>query len=93
VRKLYATGWFGNVWADAVHDGRGLVKVHLWIREFPRQIRQVRYQGNHALTVAELEQASGLRAGMPLNPMATKLACRRIVERYRDEGFPSPGCR
>jgi hypothetical protein len=92
VRRLYATGCFGNVWADVVKDGRGLVKVHVWIREFPQQIRQVRYQGNHTLTEAELEQVTGLRAGMPLNPMTTKLACRRIVERYRDEGFPSARC-
>jgi outer membrane protein assembly factor BamA len=92
VRRLYATGCFGNVWADVVKGGHGLVKVHVWIREFPEQIRRVCYQGNHVLTDADLEQATGLRPGMPLNPMTTKLACRRIVGRYRDEGFPSARC-
>jgi outer membrane protein assembly factor BamA len=92
VRQLFATGRFGNVWSDIVKDGRDLVKVYIWVREFPQQIRQVRYLGNQTLTESDLEQATGLRAGMPLNPNASKLAARRVVARYRDEGFPSAGC-
>jgi hypothetical protein len=93
VRRLYATRRFGNVWADTVPDGPGRVTVHVYVREFPNRVGTVAYQGNRTLTSQQLAKLTGVRPGMPLNPHANKVACRKIVEHYREkEGRPFACC-
>jgi outer membrane protein assembly factor BamA len=93
VRNLYATGRFGNVWADTLPDGPGRVKVQVYLRDFPSRVARVAYQGNRSLPASELEKATGLRAGVPLNPLANRVACRRILQRYHEEGLPNASCK
>src|SRR5262245_1959949 len=45
VRALYASGQFGNVWADKQEDGPGRVKVFLYVRDYPNVIQKVSYEG------------------------------------------------
>jgi outer membrane protein assembly factor BamA len=92
VRRLYATRRFGNVWADTVRDGIGRVRVQVFIRECPNQIRTVTYLGNHTLSNDRLKQVTDLHPGLPLNPLANKVACWKIVQRYREEGRPFARC-
>src|SRR5262249_29468185 len=50
------------------------------------------YQGNIHLSNDELGDLTGVRVGMPCNPIANKVGCRRIVARYNEEGRPFASC-
>jgi hypothetical protein len=39
-----------------------------------------------------LEQLTNIRQGMPLNPLANKYACNRIIQRYNEDGRPFASC-
>ena len=54
VRSLFATKQFGNVSANTAEDGPGKVRVILYIRDYPNQIKAVTYQGNVHLSNDEL---------------------------------------
>lgn len=92
VRGLYSTRQFGNVYADKQDDGPGRVKVIVYIRDYPSVLEKVTYQGNVTVKTEDLEEATGVRKGMPCNPIANKVACKRIVNRYNEEGRPFASC-
>jgi outer membrane protein assembly factor BamA len=92
VRTLFATRQFANVWADVEHLSPKQVRIRVFVRDFSRIIQRVTWRGNHNLTNEDLEQLTSIRAGMPLNPLANKVACRRIVARYNEEGRPFASC-
>jgi outer membrane protein assembly complex protein YaeT len=92
VRDLYATKQFGNVYADKEEDGPNRVKVILFIRDYPNVVEKITYQGAVMLLEKDLDELTGLRKGMPCNPMANKIACRRIVQRYNEDGRPFASC-
>jgi outer membrane protein assembly complex protein YaeT len=92
VRNLFATRQFGNVWADKKDDGPGRVKVFVYIRDYPSSITKITYQGNRQLSRDDLDSVTGLRVGAPLNPIANKVACRRIVQRYQEDGRNFAAC-
>src|SRR5262249_57634478 len=79
-------------YADKQDDGPGKVKVIVYIREHPSMVDKVSYVGNRSLNKDELEQVTGIRKGFPLNPIANKIACQRIVARYNEEGRPFASC-
>src|SRR5262249_59448266 len=79
-------------YADKQDDGPGKVKVIVYIREHPSMVDKVSYVGNRSLNKDELEQVTGIRKGSPLNPIANKVACQRIVAKYNEEGRPFASC-
>jgi outer membrane protein assembly complex protein YaeT len=86
VRNLYATRQFGNVWADKQEDGPGKVRIIIHIRDYPNLVQKVTYQGNRTISKDDLETVTGIRTGVPLNPIANKVACQRIMARYQEDG-------
>jgi outer membrane protein assembly complex protein YaeT len=92
IRGLFATRQFGNVWSDVVKEGANRVKVFVYIRDYPTTVEKVTYRGNHNLSNDDLETITGIRKGSPLNPMANKIACRRIIQRYNEDGRPFASC-
>jgi outer membrane protein assembly complex protein YaeT len=92
VRALFATRQFANVWANTQDDGPGRIKVIVYVHDYPSLVQKVTYQGNHNLSKDELEQLTNIRQGMPLNPLANKYACNRIIQRYNEDGRPFASC-
>jgi outer membrane protein assembly complex protein YaeT len=92
VRRLYATRHFGNVYADKLEDGKGGVRVTIYIRDYPSVLTKITYQGNISLTNDELAEITAIRVGMPCNPINQKVACRKIMQRYQEEGRPYAFC-
>ncbi len=92
VRGLYASRQFGNVWADKQEDGPNRVKVILYIRDYPSIVQKITYKGNNNLSDDELEKLTNIRKGLPLNPLANKVACRNIIQRYNEDGRPFASC-
>jgi outer membrane protein assembly complex protein YaeT len=92
VRQLFATRKFGNVYADKQDEGNGRVKVFFTIRDYPSVVEKVEYRGAHAIKRDDLDSATNIRKGMPLNPIANKVACQRIVAKYNEEGRPFAAC-
>ena len=92
VRTLFATRQFGNVWADKQDDGPRRVKVFIYIRDYPSMVQKITYKGNINLGDTDLEEITQVRKGMPLNPIANKVACRNIMKRYNEDGRPFASC-
>ena len=92
VRTLFSTRQFGNVWANKVEDGPGRVRIIVHIRDYPNLVSKVTYQGNRTLSKDDLETVTNVRSNTPLNPIANKVACQRIVQRYQEEGRPFASC-
>jgi outer membrane protein assembly complex protein YaeT len=92
VRQLFATRKYGNVYADKRDEGNGRVTVFITIRDYPSVVEKVDYRGAHAIKRDDLDQITNIRKGSPLNPIANKVACRKIVARYNEEGRPFASC-
>jgi len=86
VRRLYDTHSFSDirVQLNTLPDKR--VVVYFWFRELPGVIREIIFKGANHMSKDDLEQATGLRKGAPLNPVANQLACQAIVRRYLEKG-------
>jgi outer membrane protein assembly complex protein YaeT len=91
VRTLAASKQFGDVRADLERGPEGL-KVIFYIRDYPSTVQKILFMNARHLKDEELKSITGLREGMPLNPVANKLACRSIVNRYNDDGRPFASC-
>lgn len=91
VRTLAASKQFGDVRADLERGPEGL-KVIFSIRDYPSTVQRILFMNARHLKDEELKSITGLREGMPLNPVANKLACRSIVNRYNDDGRPFASC-
>ena len=92
IRVLFAGRQFGNVWSDVNKDGPNRVKVFVYIREYPTTVEKVTFKGNHNISNDDLETLTSVRKGQPLSPPANKIACRRIVQRYNEDGRPFASC-
>jgi outer membrane protein assembly complex protein YaeT len=92
VRRLYATKQFGNVSASRQDDGTGKVKITIHIVDYPSVLTKVSYQGNIHLSNDDCAELTGVRVGMPCNTTANKVACKRIMARYNEEGRPYASC-
>src|SRR5207237_3998820 len=54
--------------------------------EDPSVVQEIRYEGAKHLKDDELDALTGLRRGVPLNPVANKLAINAIKRKYQDQG-------
>jgi outer membrane protein insertion porin family len=86
VRNLMATKQFVNVEPRINTEQDGRVTICIVVRELPTTVQKVVYQGVHHIDDDELEKVTGIHKGMPLNPVANKLACNAIVRRLNEDG-------
>ncbi len=92
VRTLYATKKFGNIQVELRPDGADKVKVYFLIRDYPNLVEEVEFRGAKHLKDEKLIELTGIRKGMPLNPVANKLACQTIVRKFQEDGRPYAAC-
>jgi outer membrane protein assembly complex protein YaeT len=92
IRGLFSTKQFANVWADKVEDGPGRVKIYVYIKDYPSVVQKVTYLNSHVFSNDDLDGITGVRKGMPLNPLANRIACGNIVKRLNEEGRPFASC-
>jgi outer membrane protein assembly complex protein YaeT len=92
IRGLFGTRQFANVWADKVEDGPGHVKIYIYIKDYPSVVQKVTYLNSHVFNNDDLDGITGVRKGMPLNPLANRLACGAVVKRLSEEGRPFASC-
>lgn len=88
VRKLYDTKLFGNIQVDLKYTADGRVIVYFLLVEYPSVVQEIEYRGAKHMKKDDLESLSGLRKGMPLNPMANRMAAQAIQRKYHEDGRP-----
>ncbi|MCS6849775.1 MAG: outer membrane protein assembly factor BamA [Gemmataceae bacterium] len=86
VRKLYETRSFANVQVDTQTTPDGRVIVHFLVAELPSTVQEIIYHGANHIKPDELDTITGLKKGMPLNPVANQLARQAIIRRYHEKG-------
>ena len=86
VRRLYETHSFSDIRVELSTLPDKRVVVYFWFRELPSVIREVVFKGANHMSKDDLEQATGLRKGAPLNPIANQVACQAIVRKYQEKG-------
>lgn len=86
VRRLYETHSFSDIRVELNTQPDKRVVVYYWFQELPSVIREIVFKGAQHMSKDDLEQATGLRKGAPLNPVANQLACQSIVRRYLEKG-------
>jgi RNA polymerase sigma factor (sigma-70 family) len=61
-------------------------KVYFDVAEYPSVVQEIVYQGAHHLKPDELDTLTGLKKGMPLNPVANLMAQQAILRRLHEKG-------
>jgi outer membrane protein assembly complex protein YaeT len=92
IRTLYNTRQFTDIKASTEAAGPGRVNVLLYVQDYAQAVEKVTYQGAKHLKDDELNELTQVRVGAPLNPLANKTACQRIVARYNELGRPFASC-
>jgi outer membrane protein assembly complex protein YaeT len=70
---------------ESLPDGR--VRLVFIVNEYPNLIRAVTYRHAKHISADELEGITGLRAGLPLDPITNKSACFKIQEHMKQKGY------
>src|SRR5205807_4568043 len=86
VRNLYETKLFANIQIYKQPTPDGKVKVFIIVAEYPSIVQEIIYKNVKHLKPDELEAITGLRRGMPLNPIQNKIARQAIMRRYNEMG-------
>jgi outer membrane protein assembly complex protein YaeT len=86
VRELYQTKAFANVFAEVRHPEDGKVVIVFHLTPLPSTVQKIEYEGNKHMSKDDLDSATGLHKGMPLNPTANQTACQAIEHKYREKG-------
>ena len=82
VRELLKTRSFSNVEVRLQDGGNGRVVVYFQMTEHPNTIQEIIYQGAKHIKKDDLDEVTGLRVGMVLNPVANQVAARAIERKY-----------
>jgi outer membrane protein assembly complex protein YaeT len=84
--RLMATHLFSRVepYYQVAADDK--VTVIFVVQEYPTTVQEIRYEGAKHLKDEELDTITGLRRGVPLNPIANKLAVNAIERKYQEQG-------
>jgi outer membrane protein insertion porin family len=86
VRALYETRAFANVQVKKTDpDADGKVTIYFLLTPLAGTVQEIIYEGAKHLGSDDLEQATGLRKGQPLNPIANMSACRNIEKKYEEK--------
>lgn len=92
VRFLSHLSQFTCIECTTKEQGNGRVNVYILVNEIPNVIEEVGYRGAKHLSQRELDELTGLRKGMPVNPSANRLACKAIVRKLNDDRRPFASC-
>jgi outer membrane protein assembly complex protein YaeT len=92
VRTLEAMKQFASVKADLQVQPDSNVKVVFVVQDWSNLVRKIDYLNANHINKDELNQLTGLREGAPLNPIANRLACQTIVNRYNEDGRAFASC-
>ncbi|HEV3262602.1 MAG TPA: outer membrane protein assembly factor BamA [Gemmataceae bacterium] len=88
IRKLYATKAFAVVRLvlkpNPTDSSR--VVVYFQFRELPSVVSEVKYEGAKHFKQEELDTLTGIRKGVPLNPVANRQACLAILDKCHENG-------
>ncbi|OAI53537.1 hypothetical protein AYO44_15875 [Planctomycetaceae bacterium SCGC AG-212-F19] len=85
VRELYKTNAFRNVEVRVENAADGKVIVYFVLMEHPNRIEEIKYEGAKHIKKDDLDTVTGLRVGVPLNPIANQVAARNIERKYVQE--------
>jgi outer membrane protein insertion porin family len=77
---------FGDVRVRTQKTADGRVIVYFDLAEMPNKIGEIVFKGAKHIKQADLDSLTSLRRGMPLNPVANKLACQAIERKYQEDG-------
>ncbi len=86
VSALMATKSFTNVQANFEPTPDGKVKVIFDVAELPNVVTEIKFEGAKHAKNDELLSIAGLHKGVPLNPIANKLAVNAILRYYQEKG-------
>jgi outer membrane protein insertion porin family len=88
VATLMATRQFSRVTPFIQAAAGNQVSVVLEVQEYPNVVQEIRYDGAKHLKDDELNTITGLKRGVPLNPIANKQAVNAILRKYHEQGRP-----
>jgi outer membrane protein insertion porin family len=93
-RILSATRQFANVNVDVKPAADGKITVIFTVQDQANLVQHITYNGAKHLgrTDDELNTLTGLRIGMPLDPVTNKLACKAIIAKLNEDGRPFASC-
>jgi outer membrane protein assembly complex protein YaeT len=86
VARLMGTRLFAQVTPYYQITADNKVVVVFDVQEYPNLVQEIRYEGAKHLKDDELDQITGLRRGVPLNPIANKVAQQAILRRLQEQG-------
>jgi outer membrane protein insertion porin family len=86
VSLLMATRSFTNVQASFDPTPDGKVKVIFDVVELPNVVTEIKFEGAKHAKDDELLNLTGLHKGVPLNPIANKVAINAILRYYQEKG-------
>jgi outer membrane protein assembly complex protein YaeT len=86
IRRLSQTGAFRDIRYSLEPAPEDKVVVNFFLYEYPSVVREIVYQGAKHFKTKELDEATGLRKGMPMSPRANQEACQKIMALYHDKG-------
>jgi outer membrane protein insertion porin family len=86
VARLMGTRLFAQVTPYYQITAEDKVVVFFDVQEYPNVVQEIRYEGAKHLKDDELDGITGLRRGVPLNPIANKLAQQAILRKLQDQG-------
>jgi outer membrane protein assembly complex protein YaeT len=86
VARLMGTRQFSRVTPLYQLTADDKVNVYFEVAEFPNIVQEIRYEGAKHLKDEELDTLTGLKRGVPLNPIANKLAVQAIERKYHEQG-------
>ena len=87
VRRLVDSRWFRNVKPMTTPTADGRVIVIFQVFELPNDIQEIVYDGARLVKVSDLEEVTGLKKGMKLNPAVNQNARLAILRRYQEKGY------
>jgi outer membrane protein insertion porin family len=86
VATLMATRQFSRVTPLIEPVGENQVSIVFEVQEYPNVVQEIRYEGAKHLKDDELNTITGLKRGVPLNPIANKQAVSAILRKYHEQG-------
>ncbi len=93
-RILSATRQFANVSVDVKPAADGKITVIFTVQDQANLVQHIAYNGAKHLgrTDDDINAITGLRIGMPLDPVTNKLACKAIIAKLNEDGRPFASC-
>lgn len=86
VATLMSTRQFARVTPFVQTTPENTVGIVFEVQEYPNLVQEIRYEGAKHLKDDELNTITGLKRGVPLNPIANKMAVNAIIRKYQDQG-------